>query len=118
MDPVSQQLLSPVLIEAITAAKANFPPDDPLIAAIQQGGRDIKLTDLNFDSLAWMEFCISVELATGAELTPEHLEHLETLGEPFGSIEHLDQRQRGRGQRPCTLTWLRSRVGLVPSRLC
>tara|TARA_R110000822_G_scaffold159476_34_gene299774 strand:+ start:58985 stop:59263 length:279 start_codon:yes stop_codon:yes gene_type:complete len=81
MDPTSQQLLPSVLIEAITAAKANFPPDDPLIAAIQQGGRDIKLTDLNFDSLAWMEFCISVELATGAELTPEHLEHLETLSD-------------------------------------
>ena len=79
MDLKSQQLLSSVLIEAITAAKANFPPNDSLIEAVQQGGKDIKLTDLNFDSLAWMEFCISVELATGAELTPEQLKHFETL---------------------------------------
>jgi len=31
------------------------------------------LDALEFDSLAWMEFCISVELQSGQELTPAQI---------------------------------------------
>ena len=84
---MTTQLMESVLIEAITAAKHNFPPDDPLAKAISQGALEIKLSDLNFDSLAWMEFCISIELNTGAELTPDHLEKFETLTDVAAWIE-------------------------------
>jgi hypothetical protein len=37
------------------------------------GDRELTLDRLRFDSLAWMEFCISIELQSGQELTPAHV---------------------------------------------
>ena len=79
--------LHEVILEAVTAAQAGFPPDDALVTAIAKGGAAIQLEDLGFDSLAWMEFCISIELATGAELTPDHLEDCGTLADIAARIE-------------------------------
>ena len=45
------------------------------------GGRNLTLDQLQFDSLAWMEFCISVELATGQELTPTFIDGMKCFFE-------------------------------------
>lgn len=78
---MSSTALQTVLVDAITAARFGFEPEQELAVAIVRGGESVRLADLGFDSLAWMEFCISVELNTGAELTPDHLDACETLAD-------------------------------------
>ena len=43
----------------------------------RQGSHELKLDDLEFDSLAWMEFCISVELQSGLDLAPSDIEEMQ-----------------------------------------
>jgi hypothetical protein len=59
-----------MLLVAIDAARHGVPPPPPLIQAVSDGSRQLTLDDLQFDSLGWMEFCISIELQSGQELTP------------------------------------------------
>jgi hypothetical protein len=40
------------------------------------GGLNVRLADLELDSLAQMEFCIAIELATGVTLVPSQLSEL------------------------------------------
>ena len=63
-----------VLIAAVRAGRHGVPPAPPLAEAIAEGNRELTTDQLNFDSLAWMEFCISVELQSGLELTPVDIE--------------------------------------------
>ena len=60
-----------ILIAAVEAAKYGHPPAPDVAKAIAAGSRELELEQLDFDSLAWMEFCISVELDSGQELTPD-----------------------------------------------
>ena len=59
------------------ALKAAAPQtfDDVLRRAFL-AGTNFKLADLDMDSLAKMEFCIAVELATGVTLLPSQLAEL------------------------------------------
>ena len=41
----------------------------------------IRIDQLHFDSLAWMEFCISIELQSGQALTPEDIENMRYMFE-------------------------------------
>lgn len=68
-------------MDAVTAARFGYEPEEALASAIARGGADVPLAELAFDSLACMEFCIAIELGTGAELTPDHLEQCETLAD-------------------------------------
>ncbi len=72
---------SSILAVAVTAAQSGAPPAPSIASAIVAGGSMLRLEDLDFDSLGWMEFCISIELQTGAELTPDILSNLETLAD-------------------------------------
>lgn len=78
MPDLADAPLRDTLIEAVTAARNGTPPATDLRDAILSGA-PVPLARLGFDSLATMEFCISVELQTGAELTPEVLDGLETM---------------------------------------
>lgn len=49
------------------------------LAAFELGQGDCRLDALEMDSLAMMEFCISLELSTGIELTPEDLQAAGSL---------------------------------------
>lgn len=73
--------MGPVLLEAVTSAEFGEKPDAERTAALLSGGAGIRLDDLEYDSLSWMEFCISIELETGAELTPDLLEQFDTLAD-------------------------------------
>jgi hypothetical protein len=69
----SRRAIRAVLIEAVTAAKYGLPPEAEIVRSIATGDRALSLDAFEFDSLAWMEFCISVEEQSGQELTPEEL---------------------------------------------
>jgi acyl carrier protein len=69
------------LLAAVTAAQNGIAPTKKVTSAIKAGGSDVRLDDLGFDSLGQMEFCISIELQTGAELTPDLLFDLSTLAD-------------------------------------
>jgi hypothetical protein len=59
-----------MLLTALSAARYGVPPEPSITQAVIAGDRELTLDRLKFDSLAWMEFCISVELQSGQELTP------------------------------------------------
>lgn len=78
---LSTAKLGAILLLAVTAAENGIEPTPVRIAAIRSGGDGIRMADLDYDSLGWMEFCISVELQTGAELTPDLLGQFDTLAD-------------------------------------
>lgn len=59
-----------ILLTAVRAGRYGTLPPPSLAQAIAEGSRSMMTEQLDFDSLAWMEFCISVELQSGQELTP------------------------------------------------
>lgn len=65
-----------VLLTAVRAARHGATTPPSLAQAIAEGNRDLTTDQLDFDSLAWMEFCISVELQSGLELTPADVEKM------------------------------------------
>lgn len=48
--------------------------------AFLAGERDFVIAELEMDSLARMELCIAIEIATGLSLAPEELGRYATLG--------------------------------------
>jgi hypothetical protein len=59
----------------IAAAQAvSFSPDPAVMKQLRDGSPQLTLAQFNFDSFAWMEFCISLELQCGQELTPADIE--------------------------------------------
>ena len=70
-----------ILLSAVSAAYNGFQPPPAIAAAISTGDRTMVIGQLGFDSLAWMEFCISVELQSGQELTPDDVTKLRYVFE-------------------------------------
>lgn len=62
-----------MLLTALNAAWYGDSFGPAITKAVVAGDRSLLLDQLEFDSLAWMEFCISVELQSGLELTPAHM---------------------------------------------
>jgi hypothetical protein len=58
------------------AAPATF--DEGLRRSFLAEGLNLKLADLNLDSLGEMEFCIAIELSTGVTLLPSELAELSS----------------------------------------
>lgn len=69
------------LLAALAAARHGMEPAPDLTARVTAGGGDVRLGDLRLDSLGVMEFCIAIELETGAELTPDLLAGFDTLAD-------------------------------------
>jgi hypothetical protein len=65
-----QDKVRSILIAAVEAGRHGVPLDPQTIQVIADG-KELTLAQLGFDSLAWMEFCISVELQSGQELGPD-----------------------------------------------
>ena len=75
-DPVRDMLLV-----ALRAARNGVTPSAALAEAVAAGGCAMPIDQLHFDSLAWMEFCISIELQSGQALTPEDIENMRYMFE-------------------------------------
>jgi hypothetical protein len=70
-----------ILLVALRAGRHGVAPTQAVAQAVAGGDRTMRIDQLRFDSLAWMEFCISVELQSGQELTPEDIEHMHYVFE-------------------------------------
>jgi acyl carrier protein len=70
-----------LIASAIVAGRHGRPLGENMARRLNEPGGDLPLDDLGFDSLAWMEFCISVELASGLELTPADIAGMTTLSD-------------------------------------
>jgi hypothetical protein len=77
-----------IILEAIRAGQFGRPASPEVEAAV---GGDFAIDRLKFDSLAWMEFCISVELQSGQDLAPSDI----------AAMQYLNQIE----------DWLRTRMG-------
>ena len=67
------------IFEALkTAAPRTF--DAELRNAFLERDTDLRLADLELDSLGQMEFCIAIELSTGVTLLPSQLAELGSTG--------------------------------------
>jgi hypothetical protein len=62
-----------MLLVALSDALYGAALEPSLIQAVASGDRALTIDQVEFDSLAWMEFCISVEGRSGQELTPVHI---------------------------------------------
>ena len=69
-----------VILAAVEAARYAMDAD-PAVAKAITAGEPLELARLGFDSLGWMEFCISVELQTRQELTTTDVEAMVTVQE-------------------------------------
>ena len=70
-----------MLLTALCAGRYGHAPAVRVAEAVVTGDRELRTDQLGFDSLAWMEFCISVELQSGQELTPEDVENMSYVYE-------------------------------------
>ena len=70
-----------MLICALRAAGNGLQPTPAVEQAVLAGDPELALADLEFDSLAWMEFCISIELQSRQELTPADIEPMHRMSE-------------------------------------
>ena len=70
-----------ILLTAVQAGRHGALVQPAIARAIEQGSLVLKLDQLDFDSLAWMEFCISIELQSGQELTPVDIEQMEYVAQ-------------------------------------
>jgi acyl carrier protein len=70
-----------LLVSAIVAGRHGRPLGEAMARRVSDPADDFPLDELAFDSLAWMEFCISVELASGLELTPADIARMTTLSD-------------------------------------
>ena len=68
-----------IIKRALAAAEFGEEPDDALLEALQNGNLDYPIEDLEYDSLQTMEFCISIELSTGAQFTEAVFSNCKTL---------------------------------------
>ncbi len=51
-----------LLVAALTVAQYGRAPDPLVSRAVMAGDRKLTMDQFEFDSLAWMEFCIFIEL--------------------------------------------------------
>ncbi len=70
-----------VVTAALRAGCGGFAPNAAIAKAIADRDRGLTIDQLKFDSLAWMEFCISVELQCGQELTPADIDGMHFFHE-------------------------------------
>ena len=80
MGPMSDRVRD-IMMAAFRAARYGLPPEPLLAQAVVMGDKELAIDQLKFDSLAWMEFCISVELQSGQELTPVDIEEMRYVFE-------------------------------------
>ncbi len=79
MAEIDKMKVAQVLVDAMRDAEFGEPSDPVLMDALGQGDFSAQVDVLEFDSLQAMEFCISIELATGAPITAALVEDCKTF---------------------------------------
>lgn len=79
--------LRALLVDALEAGHVLALREGDLRQTILSGARDIPLHELDIDSLAEMEICMSLELATGVSLVPEQLKGLGSINSILAELQ-------------------------------
>lgn len=69
------------IARAVRAGLRGRPVPSEIDAALADPDTRLATERLSFDSLAWMEFCISIELETGKGLTPADIGQMQYIHE-------------------------------------
>jgi acyl carrier protein len=75
---MESRLLREHLFEALETAGVSDRLGEARRSAFVEDAVSLKLSELDMDSLARMEFCIAIELSLGVTLLPAQLEELDT----------------------------------------
>lgn len=67
------------LVDALNSANVIGILDDKRIPGFLDGHEDIPFSELDIDSLAKMELCISIEVFTGVSISPDELVYFKTM---------------------------------------
>lgn len=70
-----------LLAAAILAGRHGRPLGARLAERVRDPAGDLRIEELGFDSLAWMEFCIAIELASGVEIHPADISRMRRLSD-------------------------------------
>jgi hypothetical protein len=89
LSPATQTDVRRLVVEALDDASVAGARERPDVARFLDGCGDVALRDLAKDSLALMEFCIAIELATGLSLAPDELQRIGTLGNVADRLREL-----------------------------
>jgi acyl carrier protein len=80
-----------IVLEGLEAGAVAKASQVDFHGAFLDGTIDIRLADLEMDSLAKMEICIAIEVGTGVSLAPEELDRYATLA---ALVEAIEERSR------------------------
>lgn len=78
-----------IVIEALNAASIPELSSNKGIIEFSSGVGDIKISSLELDSLAKMEFCIYIEIHYGVSIVPDRLDEFETLSRLASHIQDI-----------------------------
>lgn len=67
------------LVDTVRNANALGIRSHPNLQAFLDGAGDVNFDELEMDSLARMEMCISIEVNTGIEISPDQLDKIKSL---------------------------------------
>ena len=76
-----------LIVSALTEANVRPVAGDASMQSFLNGAGDIKFKDVEMDSLARMEFCISIEVHSGVSIAPDALGEIESLARLAEMIE-------------------------------
>jgi long-chain acyl-CoA synthetase len=79
--------LRQVIADAMVYASVPGFADSQSEATFRDGTHDVKLTEVDIDSLAAMELCIALELSTGVSLAPADITAMTSLGALLQRLE-------------------------------
>jgi acyl carrier protein len=69
------------IVNGLTQATAILFRDAEISEEFIAGQADMRIEDMELDSLSIMELCISIEIDTGVSILPEEMVHVENLNE-------------------------------------
>jgi len=78
---MSHDRVRKLLLGAVSAGYNGYQPPPNIAEAVLNGDCRMTIEQLGFDSLAWLEFCISVEIQSGQEITPADITKMRYIFE-------------------------------------
>lgn len=83
---MNDQEIRVAIVNGLAQAMAILFRDAEISEDFIDGKADMRIEDMQLDSLSIMELCISIELDTGASILPEEMMQIESLEQLVGVI--------------------------------
>ena len=88
---MDERAIREIFVDGLVAGAVHPINDVATREAFLDGSRDLRFDELAMDSLARMELCIAIEVATGVSMAPEELGHYASLrGLAAALMERID----------------------------